>query len=74
MDERDMKIAQLRNEIEELKRRNVDLTGQVNHAMELMTQARKDAVEATQALEDMRDQHTRLIGDIMALMGRMERM
>ena len=73
MDERDMKIAQLRNEIEELKRRNVDLTGQVNHAMELMTQARKDAVEATQALEELREKHDGLIRDVQELMERMAR-
>jgi len=49
-----------------------ELLKRVEEAEKKMTEARKAAVEAQQAFEELRDKHTRLIGDIMQLMARME--
>ena len=57
--------------MDEMERK--ELLKRVEQAEKNMTEARKAAVEAQQAYDELREKHTKLIGDIMQLMARLEK-
>jgi len=49
-----------------------ELIKRVEEAERKATEARKAAVEATQRFEELRETHTKMVGQILELMGKLE--